>query len=161
LSKLSAAQQNISSIPEYQKFIPTKFPTRDDRNVRFSNIRDHPIQRALTEAHRGSYVACQGAATLPSPTVLMPQSSDDEGGQEGVETGDSGEGGEVETRDDFNDLTMSTFRETNVLPSSDEDNIDENSQQLPEEDGAEKGNRKRHASKSPPAQSQKKKPTKK
>ncbi len=93
--------------------------------------------------------------------VIMPQSSADEGGQEGVETGDSGEGGEVETRDDFNDLTMSTFRETNVLPSSDEDNIDENSQQLPKEDGAEQGNRKRHASKSPPAQSQKKKPTKK
>ena len=73
--------------------------------MRFSNIRDHPIQRALTEAHRGSYVACQRAATLPSPTVMMPQSSDDEGGQEGVETGDSGEGSEVETRDDFNDLT--------------------------------------------------------
>jgi len=56
----------------------------------------------------------------------------------GVETGDSGEGGEVETRDDFNDLTTSTLRETDVLPSSDEDDIDENSQQLPEEDGAEK-----------------------
>jgi len=42
-------------------------------------------------------VARQGAATPPSPTVMMPQSSADEGGQEGVETGDSGEGGEVET----------------------------------------------------------------
>ena len=91
LNRTSQASLNTRSSSQQS------FPTRDDRNVRFSNIRDHLIQRALTETHRGSYVACQGAATPPSPTVIMPQSSADEGGQEGVETGDSGEGGEVET----------------------------------------------------------------
>ena len=92
LNRTSQASLNTRS--SSQQSFPTRDDNslaRDDRNVRFSNIRDHPIQG--TEAHRGSYVARQGAATPPSPTVMMPQSSADERGQEGVETGDSGEGG--------------------------------------------------------------------
>ena len=71
LNRTSQASLNTRS--SSQQSFPTRDDnslTRDDRNVRFLNIRDHPIQRALTEAHRGSYVTCQGAATPPSPTVM-------------------------------------------------------------------------------------------
>jgi len=70
LNRTSQASLNTRS--SSQQSFPTRDDNslaRDDRNVRFSNIRDHPIQG--TEAHRGSYVARQGAANPPSPTVML------------------------------------------------------------------------------------------
>ena len=95
LNRTSQASLNTRS--SSQQSFPTRDDnslTRDDRNVRFLNIRDHPIQRALTEAHRGSYVACQGAATPPSPTVMMGSHNLllMREVRRGVETGDLGEG---------------------------------------------------------------------
>ena len=53
----------------------------------------------------------------------------------------------------FHYLTAINSRETDILPSSDEDNNYGNSQQLSREEGAEQGNRKRQALRSPPVAS--------